>query len=397
MAEYQRNQAADQTSEDQTIRNDTHRFPDQTSGRMLPSELRKPRSNRAKSKEHKRLNTHKLVLQYIVPCMNSYGLCIVDNFLGDRIGERVVQEVKRIHQSGNMQDGQLVSQKLNKSKAIRGDKIAWVDGTESGCQNISYLLTRMDKLITCADGKLDKFKIRGRHKHAMDSQLESLALEQVVPALLDQGFFYVDHFLGDIAGHMVLGQVKRMHYCGLLNDGQLARRSNGVCRRSIRGDKITWVNGTERGTEAVNFLLTLIDKLISLCVGQLGKSIRARSKAMVACYPGNGAGYVKHVDNPNADGRCVTCIYYLNKNWNAKEHGGMLRIFPEGKSYVADIEPLFDRLLLFWSDRRNPHEVQPSYATRYAITVWYFDSEERAEAKRKFRDLTANTQEGSSS
>lgn len=47
-----------------------------------------------------------------------------------------------------------------------------------------------------------------------------------------------------------------------------------------------------------------------------------------------------------------------------QEHGGILRIFPEGKSYVADIEPLFDRLLFFWSDRRNPHEVQPSYATR---------------------------------
>ncbi len=115
-------------------------------------------------------------------------------------------------------------------------------------------------------------------QHSLDSQLESLVLEQVVPALLDQGFFYVDHFLGDIAGHMVLGQVKRMHSSGLLNDGQLARRSNGVCRRSIRGDKITWVNGTERGTEAVNFLLTLVDKLVSLCVGQLGKSIRARSK-----------------------------------------------------------------------------------------------------------------------
>ncbi len=156
---------ADQTSEDQTITNDPHRCPDQTSGRMeLPKELRKPRSNRAKSNEHKRLNTHKLVLQYIVPCMNSNGLCIVDDFLGDRIGERIVQEVKRIHQSGNMQDGQLVSQKLHKSKAIRGDKIAWVDGTESGCQNIGYLLTRMDKLITCADGKLDRFKIRGRHK-----------------------------------------------------------------------------------------------------------------------------------------------------------------------------------------------------------------------------------------
>ncbi|KAF3845464.1 hypothetical protein F7725_008627 [Dissostichus mawsoni] len=114
--------------------------------------------------------------------------------------------------------------------------------------------------------------------------------------------------------------------------------------------------------------------------------------AMVACYPGNGAGYVKHVDNPNSDGRCITCIYYLNKDWSAKEHGGVLRIFPEGTSFVADIEPLFDRLLFFWSDRRNPHEVQPSFNTRYAITVWYFDSEERAEAKRRFKNLTGDLQ-----
>ncbi|XP_013885389.1 egl nine homolog 3 [Austrofundulus limnaeus] len=141
-----------------------------------------------------------------------------------------------------------------------------------------------------------------------------------------------------------------------------------------------------------------MDDIIRHCNGKLGNySINGRTKAMVACYPGNGAGYVKHVDNPNQDGRCLTCIYYLNKNWNPKEHGGVLRIFPEGKPYVADIQPLFDRLLVFWSDRRNPHEVQPSFSTRYAITVWYFDSDERAQAKKRFRDLTASSAQESSS
>lgn len=50
----------------------------------------------------------------------------------------------------------------------------------------------------------------------------------------------------------------------------------------------------------------------------------------MACYPGSGSHYVKHVDNPNHDGRCITVIYYLNVNWDVKRSGGLLRIFPEG-------------------------------------------------------------------
>ena len=37
---------------------------------------------------------------------------------------------------------------------------------------------------------------------------------------------------------------------------------------------------------------------------------------------------------------------------------------------VLDVEPLLDRLVLFWSDARTPHEVLPSRAQRLAVSTW---------------------------
>lgn len=229
-----------------------------------------------------------------------------------------------------------------------------------------------------------------------DLDLDRVASQRVVPALVSQGFCWLDGVLGDVIGGAVLERVKEMYDSGALKGGRLMRSAPGLSRRAVRGDSIAWVTGTEKGLESVTALLTLMDKLVTATAARLDKSISHRSKAMVACYPGNGSGYIKHVDNPNSDGRCLTCIYYLNKDWSATEDGGALRIFPQGKPYVADIEPLFDRLLMFWSDRRNPHEVLPSYSNRFAITVWYFDSAERAEAKRRCRKRKASENSNSS-
>ncbi|KAG8449627.1 hypothetical protein GDO86_016315 [Hymenochirus boettgeri] len=224
--------------------------------------------------------------------------------------------------------------------------------------------------------------------------LEKLALEHVVPRLLSSGFCYLDKFLGEEIGNRVLERVRQMHQDGSLKDGQLAGHLQGISKKHLRGDKIAWIAGTEEGCESIGLVLSVIDRLVVLCGDHLGQYyVKERSKAMVACYPGNGAGYVRHVDNPTGDGRCITCIYYLNKDWNAKVHGGILRIFPEGGSRIVDIEPIFDRLLLFWSDRRNPHEVQPSYGTRYALTVWYFDAKERAAARQRFKRLSESKED----
>lgn len=219
-----------------------------------------------------------------------------------------------------------------------------------------------------------------------------LALEYIVPCMNKHGICVVDDFLGKETGQQIGDEVRALHDTGKFTDGQLVNQKSDSSR-DIRGDKITWIEGKEPGCETIGLLMSSMDDLIRHCNGKLGNyKINGRTKAMVACYPGNGTGYVRHVDNPNGDGRCVTCIYYLNKDWDAKVSGGILRIFPEGKAQFADIEPKFDRLLFFWSDRRNPHEVQPAYATRYAITVWYFDADERARAKVKY--LTGEKGEG---
>nr|XP_057914189.1 egl nine homolog 1 isoform X2 [Doryrhamphus excisus] len=176
------------------------------------------------------------------------------------------------------------------------------------------------------------------------SSPQKLATEYIVPCMNKHGICVVDNFLGTETGLSILEDVKALHKTGRFTDGQVVSQKSDSTK-DIRGDKITWVDGKEEGCEKIRFLTTRMDDLIRHCNGKLGN------------YTING---------------------------RTKEHGGLLRIFPEGKAQFADIEPRFDRLLLFWSDRRNPHEVQPAFATRYAITVWYFDADERARAKEKY-------------
>uniref|UniRef100_A0A0M3KEE4 EGL-9 (inferred by orthology to a C. elegans protein) n=1 Tax=Anisakis simplex TaxID=6269 RepID=A0A0M3KEE4_ANISI len=135
----------------------------------------------------------------------------------------------------------------------------------------------------------------------------------------------------------------------------------------IRSDLIYWFgNNSERdhGAVTIRLLISMIDSIIVHLNKFIPYNICGRSRAMIAVYPGNGTRYVKHVDNPLKDGRCITATYYVNENWNY---------------YQAD------RLALFWSDRRNPHEVLPSFRNRFAITTWYFDENEKQKAlKKKF-------------
>lgn len=308
------------------------------------------------------------------------------------------------HQKQHWKEHKLICKEADKAQQNQAEQAVrqaaeetTADGQEQNkkpekADSLTLPTNTIETTTTAVDGAEDKPNSTDTPNGQTSSSLKKLAMEYIVPCMDKHGMCVVDNFLGVDTGLGILDNVKALHKTGKFTDGQLVSQKSDSTK-DIRGDKITWIEGREPGCEKIRFLMSRMDELIRHCNGKLGNyKINGRTKAMVACYPGNGTGYVRHVDNPNGDGRCVTCIYYLNKDWNVKEHGGLLRIFPEGKAQFADIEPKFDRLLLFWSDRRNPHEVQPAYATRYAITVWYFDADERARAKVKY--LTAAGEKG---
>ncbi|XP_017796790.1 PREDICTED: egl nine homolog 1 isoform X2 [Habropoda laboriosa] len=255
--------------------------------------------------------------------------------------------------------------------------------------------------LTCEEELLPPFL--HKNKNNREEIIDDIS-KDVIKDMDEYGMCVVDNFLGAEKGFAVLNEVLNMYSAGLFMDGQLVSNKAGAKDiKTIRGDKITWLDGKEKQCQNIGMLISQVDAVImranKMCNnGKMGNyTINGRTKAMVACYPGYGSHYVKHVDNPNRDGRCITAIYYLNRDWDIKKNGGLLRIFPEGwRDQVADIEPLFDRILFFWSDRRNPHEVQPAYKTRYAITLWYFDADERNEACRRYQREPLHTKKENS-
>lgn len=229
-----------------------------------------------------------------------------------------------------------------------------------------------------------------------DQQKMQLCLQNWVKILLEHmnkfGMCVFDNFLGETIGKKVFDEVRWLQDHHIFQDGQLmVMTQSGVKTPSIRNDKITWTDGiTPCNSPALRSLIQLVDKIVLRANkvsnnGDLGKyRISGRTRVMVACYPGGGSHYVRHVDNPNRDGRVITAIYYLNQNWNPETDGGSLQIYPQiNNGSVIKINPQFDRLVLFWSDSRNPHEVLPSNRPRYAVTVWYLDETEKTDYEQK--------------
>ena len=105
----------------------------------------------------------KSIGEYVVKCLNDYGLCVVDNFLGEEPCRKILDEVKLMQEKGHLNDGELVH-KYETTKKVRGDKIAWTEKGEPGREYLSVLIQTLDNLIMSCSRQFGRYVIGGRTK-----------------------------------------------------------------------------------------------------------------------------------------------------------------------------------------------------------------------------------------
>uniref|UniRef100_A0AAF5CVT1 hypoxia-inducible factor-proline dioxygenase n=1 Tax=Strongyloides stercoralis TaxID=6248 RepID=A0AAF5CVT1_STRER len=214
----------------------------------------------------------------------------------------------------------------------------------------------------------------------------SLISQYILDNLRTYGYAIVEDFLGNSHLSNISNEINTLYRQGLFSAGQLMDKKEETNSTEIRSDQIFWFDSSNKmsiNAVHIRLLVQMVDSVINKLKDKIQPhTIGGRSPAMIAIYPGNGTKYVKHVDNPtndvSKDGRCITAIYYCNKDWDINRDGGALRLYPYTSQTPIDIIPKADRLIFFWSDSRNPHEVMPVYnRPRIGITIWYFDKKQQ--------------------
>lgn len=230
---------------------------------------------------------------------------------------------------------------------------------------------------------------------------EQSYLSRICAELDRNHYTIVDNFLSDIIAQEIYKEVKLMHINGELKLGKTGggKSVNNAMIDGKRFDLITYIKVDKKCKQSkLNDFVDTLDQMVhNVChnMNELKLKMVNRGNLMVSCYEKN-AYYISHVDNPNDNGRILTALLYINPSWK-KQDGGQLLIHRCGAKTHSEtlqynstihnekcimIEPKWNRLVLFWSDKRNLHQVETSHRNRYAISIWYQNVRESLKAKR---------------
>ncbi|RLN58603.1 hypothetical protein BBJ28_00009104 [Nothophytophthora sp. Chile5] len=209
----------------------------------------------------------------------------------------------------------------------------------------------------------------------------------VVPTLMvsttnGEGFLGRDNALAVRDALLEVAKSKAFH------EAKVGAGENIRNDRTVRGDRIHWIKTPRnldtpaKDEEATNPAILHLRKQVESLVYALKKvspelDLRNVTSTQFAIFVYTYSTAQKDERGASSnDGlvRLVTCVYYLNEQWEP-EHAGHLRVHLKGSPLLPashwDVPPKLDTLVVFRS-LDVEHEVMPTYHERMAVTIWYY-------------------------
>lgn len=179
--------------------------------------------------------------------------------------------------------------------------------------------------------------------------------------------FDITPWLGSQLLHSLQGEIIVLDENDALKRAGVGRGSAPIQDRSVRRDKIAWLQGTSPPQVALfGFLESLREELNR----RLFLGLKRFEAHYATYHPGDF--YRAHVDSfQGRASRIVSLVLYLNDDWQALD-GGALRIFNrENENEVCGLVlPEMGRVALFMSEEIR-HEVLEAHRTRYSLACWF--------------------------
>lgn len=199
----------------------------------------------------------------------------------------------------------------------------------------------------------------------LNDQGEETLFEKIAEEIYSSGYSITPSALTPELIKQLLQQKEKMH----TNEFDLAgigRDSKLTLKRSIRNDKIAWINGTsEAGAEWLGWASRLKHYLNRrLFMGLFS------FESHYAHYP-PGHFYKRHLDAFKGEAnRVLSLVTYLNPNWKPGDGGEMVLYQDEQDQRGISITPNLGTLVVFLSEE-FPHEVLPAKRDRFSIAGWF--------------------------
>jgi SM-20-related protein len=198
-------------------------------------------------------------------------------------------------------------------------------------------------------------------------------LDRIINDLARQGWSVVPDFVSPQTVRQLADETSQFRQQQVMRPAGVGKGTERAVNAGIRGDFILWLDEPDLTTAQRGHLANLEQLRLAVNAGlQLGLF---EFEGHLATYP-PGSFYRKHIDRFRNDSlRTLTCILYLNRDWQGCD-GGQLRIYTGEHDYF-DVLPQGGTLMTFLSDRFW-HEVLPAGRERMSITGWFKTREEVA-------------------